>query len=468
MSQSSHPRRGPGRVAGASTIALGLEALEDRALLSGNTISGIVYHDLNNNGLKDANEVGLADVTVQLRDASNQLVAQTNSGPDGVYYFNVDQRVTGAAQTKTYALPFGDSKTNFVRQLTLPQFNPALGKLVGVDFHVDGHITSTIRVEHEDDEDGARLTAVVSGSIQVTGPQATVNAQIVGTPMVFDAAPYDGNTDFAGPSGKTFGTKTANGGTTFTLTNPNDLQAYVGTGSLTLSAKAVDTSSVTGNGNLTANIVTTAGGLVTVTYRYVLNNDLKPGSYTVVETQPAGFMDGQDAQNNVPIPNSIGRDFIPVQLINDNSFNNNFGELKSSSLAGWVYLDLNNNGIKDANETGIGNVTVKLTGTDATGKTVTKVVKTNADGSYSFTGLTAGTYKITETQPTAYLDGKDTVGTLGGNTTKNDEFSAINLPPGVDGVEYNFGERLKATPNVPPPVNPGTPTPSGKGAFIWH
>ena len=44
--------------------------------------------------------------------------------------------------------------------------------------------------------------------------------------------------------------------------------------------------------------------------------------------------------------------------------NNNFGELAPASLAGYVYSDANNDGIKQPVEAGIAGVTVALTGTD--------------------------------------------------------------------------------------------------------
>ena len=110
-----------------------------------------------------------------------------------------------------------------------------------------------------------------------------------------------------------------------------------------------------------------------------------------------------------------------------------------SSLAGFVYFDANNNGIKEAREFGIANVTVTLNGTNDLGQSVLLVTMTAADGSYSFANLRPGTYMITETQPTAFITGKDTIGTLGGSTRRN-EFFQIPVPAGVAGVQYNFGE----------------------------
>jgi len=120
--------------------------------------------------------------------------------------------------------------------------------------------------------------------------------------------------------------------------------------------------------------------------------------------------------------------------------NNNFGELAPASLAGFVYADTNNDGVKQGTESGISGVTVTLTGTNDLGA-VTLTTTTGAGGAYAFTNLRPGTYTISETQPTGYLDGKDTIGTPGGNATVNDVFSAVVLNAGVNGANNNFGER---------------------------
>ncbi len=114
--------------------------------------------------------------------------------------------------------------------------------------------------------------------------------------------------------------------------------------------------------------------------------------------------------------------------------------LPLSSLSGYVYVDVNDNGIFDPSEKPLENTVVTLSGTDDLGTVGPTTTTTDANGFYIFSDLRPGVYTIQETQPAAYLDGKDTIGTPGGDDTVNDEFSNIVLPAGYDGTENNFGE----------------------------
>jgi hypothetical protein len=59
-----------------------------------------------------------------------------------------------------------------------------------------------------------------------------------------------------------------------------------------------------------------------------------------------------------------------------------------------VWHDLNRNGIQDAGEPGIPNVSVKLTGTDVDGNPVSMTDITDGSGKYLFLGLCEGTYEV--------------------------------------------------------------------------
>ena len=104
-------------------------------------------------------------------------------------------------------------------------------------------------------------------------------------------------------------------------------------------------------------------------------------------------------------------------------------------LSGFVYVDTNNDGVKENNEIGIGGVTITATSV-SNGSSQTTL--TNADGSYSFIGLQPGTYTIKETQPAFYIDGRDTHN--GVDSPLNDQFAGITLVSSQLASGYNFGE----------------------------
>lgn len=113
-------------------------------------------------------------------------------------------------------------------------------------------------------------------------------------------------------------------------------------------------------------------------------------------------------------------------------------ESEACSVAGSVYVDVNQNGVHDAGELGLANIPIRLTGTDKFGNPVDRATTTNAAGDYFFAGIVPGEYILTETHPAEYLDGQDIVGSTGG-TTAGDQFF-FSLGAAQNGAGYNFGE----------------------------
>jgi hypothetical protein len=68
---------------------------------------------------------------------------------------------------------------------------------------------------------------------------------------------------------------------------------------------------------------------------------------------------------------------------------------------------------------------------------------TDGDGAYVFLNLRPGNYYLTETQPSGYLQGIDTVGTAGGSLSATDQFF-VTLGQGTNGLNYNYGEQPPA------------------------
>jgi cyclophilin family peptidyl-prolyl cis-trans isomerase len=113
----------------------------------------------------------------------------------------------------------------------------------------------------------------------------------------------------------------------------------------------------------------------------------------------------------------------------------------TGSLAGTIYFDANNNGIKDAGDTGLAGILVTMTGISDQGASLYFTTTTNASGGYKFAGLRAGTYTIsTPNLPAKYVAGMDHAGSLGGFLIRNSQIADITIGTGQAGTGYNFGE----------------------------
>jgi hypothetical protein len=173
---------------------------------------------------------------------------------------------------------------------------------------------------------------------------------------------------------------------------------------------------------------------------------LRPGVYTITKTPPPNYLEGKTSLGSLGGSKNTDQ-FASINLATGVAGTNyNFGELLAASLSGFVYLDSDNDGVFQYNESGIAGVTVTLTGTNDLGASVNVSQQSGAGGGYKFSSLRPGTYAITVTQPSAYLPGRETLGSLGGNVLTN-HFAGIQASQGANGVNYNFGELLPANPS---------------------
>ena len=131
---------------------------------------------------------------------------------------------------------------------------------------------------------------------------------------------------------------------------------------------------------------TTEGG-------YYLFTELVPGDYEVTVTDTAGVLDGYIETASPGILSVAG-----INVTGD------FGYFRDdlSSVTDVVWFDANRDGIFDANEEGIGGVTVSLT--DGLGDSLLTGV-TAPDGTFGFDGLGDGTYFLVITDLDNVLTG---------------------------------------------------------------
>ena len=370
-------------------------------------ISGRVYYDRDGDGVQNGTEPGLPGVTVTLSgtDTNGNTVSKTAvTGPAGDYSF---PNLAPGTYTVTETRPVG-YEPGLTRAGTVSGTNSTAGQIPttgnGTTFGPKGSTSNVIQ----------NIVLGANGAGSTGNNFSAVKPASLSGHVYADVAPANGVRD-AGEPGIA--------GVTVTITGID----YLGN-------------------TVTQTLTTDVDGLYST-------KTLLPGTYRIDETQPAGVADGKESVGTVggvprgtANPGGVNDRIGDIVLASEEvGIDYNFGEL-GGQIAGWVYVDGNNDGVRQPGEPGIPNVTLTLTGRSASGLVVNATVVTDATGRYVFTGLLpadAAGYTIRETQPVTYADGLDAVGTLEGvrsGTLGNDVISAIAYAGG-NGDDYNFGER---------------------------
>ena len=360
------------------------------------SIAGTVFIDLNNNGVQNApGDTGLANVTIVVTGTDDTGVAVSRTvttAPDG-----------------TYSLPDLRPGTYTVTEPTQPTGTTNGQTIAG---SAGGTATTPAVVP----------SAISTIALTTPGAASTGNnfAEIPNTSAVSGRVWLDSDND-----------GTINGGET-------------GIAGVTIELTGIDL----GGAAVSRTTTTDATGAYTFA-------NLPPGTYAVREpTQPPSTLNGKTvvgtaggtATAPATVPSLVSGIVVGV---GQTSSANNFGELPIGSITGHVISDSNNNGKLDTGESGIGNVTLVLTGTDDLGQPVSVTTTSDAGGAYSFANLRPGAYTVTEpTQPAGTVNGITTAGMINGTTsgtatppvTTPSVIAAIALPPGGASINNDFAE----------------------------
>jgi SdrD B-like domain/PKD domain len=345
-------------------------------------LGNIVWYDQNNDGTKQATETGIAGATVKLYlDANNDNVADgaaiatVTTDANGLYNFTglaAGNYIVGVTIPTGYAVVTangGDPDNN-----TDNDNNGTNTSVVGEVRN--SAITLALTTEPTTDGDGNNGNLTVDFGFKGTGS--------IGD-FVFNDANGNGIQD-AGETGIA--------GATVILTYPNGTTI---------------TTTTDANGN------------------YSFPN-LAPGTYSVAFTTPAGLtaspsnQGANDGTDSDPVGGTVTGIVLTAGQVN-NTVDAGFFAANVMNLGNVVWYDQNNDGTKQATETGIAGATVKLY-SDANNDNVADgaaiaTTTTDANGLYNFAGLAAGNYIVGVNIPTGYA----VVTTNGGdpdNNTDND------------------------------------------------
>jgi hypothetical protein len=179
---------------------------------------------------------------------------------------------SAASLTKTYTASTGDFQaTDFDATLSIKKFDSSLGKLQKVTLGFLGEIQGDGRFENRS-ASSANITVNLGGFLSLDQEQLGVPPLLPVTPQTVIAynnvARFDGITDFAGTSGRTFSGLSASESGSKVFTDFASLNVFTGQGNLDFLFTALANSVVQGSGNMRSEINTLARGSVTVTYEY--------------------------------------------------------------------------------------------------------------------------------------------------------------------------------------------------------
>lgn len=350
------------------------------------SIKGTVYHDRNDNGTQDNGEEGIGGVLIQLFDDDGNVVQETRTDANGAYCF--EDLIAGTYKIlESQPATFNDGKD------TLGTVAGADGSQASSGLIADDAFCDIVL------EGGDQGTEYNFGELRLASIAGNVWADGDGDKSTFDESAGD--------------------------------EVIAG----------VEMILFDGAGNEVARTLTDENG----DYSF---DGLNPGTYSVQQVQPEGYLEGGQSAGTIDgqVVGAASQNLLSSITLSsgDAGVNYDFCELIPASVKGTVYHDRDNNGVQDSGEEGIENVLIQLF--DAGGNLVSEVL-TDAEGNYCFEDLVAGEHKIRETQPTAYLDGQDSLGTVDGLTRgehgDNDVF-CVDLKGGDHGVNYDFGEYLPA------------------------
>ena len=448
------------------------------------TIKGTIYRDADRSETLEDGEKLYQGVTVDLLDASGNVVATTTTDAHGAYAFTNLEEGTYKVRVRKEG-PIADlvqtedpdgTKDNTSGDITL-ELNDPIKENVNFGYISDNSISGTI---YRDDNRSNSLNGGEAGYPAQTVQLLDKDGQVIATTTT-DA---NGNYSFDNLPDGTYSVKVVKDGALTDLEqtedpdgakdsasepivlnedNPTKKNVNFGyvpdyfikgtiyrdgnrSGALDAGEKlyeGVTVNLVDADGTVVATTTTDADG----TYSF---DKLPAGTYSVTVAQD-GPIAGLEQTGDPDATKDNSSE--PITLNNDNPSTTdvNFGYIADNSLSGTVYRDDSRNGDQDGTEPGYSGVTVQLL--DASGNVVATTT-TDANGTYSFSKLPDGTYSVkvvkdgelADTEqtedPDATKDNASEPVTLGEDNPSKDHIDFGYVPDySIHGLVYRDGDR---------------------------
>jgi uncharacterized repeat protein (TIGR01451 family) len=401
----------------------------DSTPVAGASIGDRVWNDVDGDGVQDPGETGVSGVTVELLDSGAVVIGTTTTDGSGLYTFaglapgDYSVRVTaptGVGTTTPTTVPVTLSVGQAVDTVDFGLRRATIGDRLWDDLDGDG-----VQDPGEPGVAGVTVELLDNGGAAVAS--TTTNAS--GDFAFGDLLAGDYELRFVAPAGRVFAVPNAG------VDDAVDSDAAVltgRTGVFTLTAGQVDTSRDAGlvTPSSLAGVVFSdldedgtqdpgepgiAGVTVTLTGTDDLGTpvnlvgatgadgtwsftNLRPGTYTVTETQPAGFFDGIDTAGTAGGSAAVNDVVSGIVLAPGTAATGYaFAELAPASVGDRVWRDADGDGVDDPGEAGLPGVTVTLlrdVDGDGTYETTVGTDTTDAAGAYGFGALSPGDYRV--------------------------------------------------------------------------
>jgi len=465
------------------------------------TIGDYIWHDLNRNGIQDAGEPGIDGVVVNLYDNSNNLLdtITTGTGPGGQHgFYQFTNVCTGTYQVIVDAstLPPGYTPTlNTVGTDRSVDSNgsPATVTLDAtklsdntIDFGYVSPCTGTVGdfVWNDLNRNGVQdanepgidnvPVSIYLGSTLIGTTNTSVGPgnqhgyyQFTGlcagsyTVQATTPAGFVPSTSFLG--GDT--TKDSNGSpASVTLSTDNSVDTTIDFGFNApcsgtvgdfvwndLNRNGIQDANEPGIDGATVRIFDAANnqvGLTTTGFDSVTQlhgkyqfSGLCAGTYTVKVTTPVGFVASSSLVGTDTTIDSNGSPAsvtLPDDFSSDMTIDFGYNTPCTGSLGDFVWNDLNEDGIQNSGEPGIGGVSIVLR--NALDNSFIASTTTDANGAYTFNSLCKGDYKIEVTAPAGFVPSPSNAPL---STTANDSNGSPTIAtlPADNTVDttYDFG-----------------------------